>query len=71
VVGYPVGQYPDTSPGFAVYPDKWRLDKGRQETDIAHIFCRETAVMERDIPRANRGILNGSQNSCAAHISPF
>lgn len=28
VAGYPAGQYMDTPPGFAAYPNEWSLDKG-------------------------------------------
>jgi hypothetical protein len=41
VVGYPAGQYLDTPPGFAVYPDKWHLDKRAQGTDIVHVSSKE------------------------------
>jgi len=35
--GYTAGQYLDTPPSFAVYPDSWHLDKGAQDTDIADV----------------------------------
>jgi hypothetical protein len=47
VVGYPAG--------FAVYPDKRYLDKGRQETDIPDISSREASEMQRDIPELIAG----------------